>query len=217
MSNSDDSPDSLNLSDRATLSLLSTLEDDQHVSQRSLASRLGVALGMANGLMRRSIRKGLVKVQQAPAKRYVYYVTPKGFTEKSRLVADYLSASLSFFRRAREEYALVLDQAVDAGHKRIALYGDGELAEIALLSAQGNGHKLTAMIALGSNRSEICTLPVISNLETLESENIDAVVITCHEQPQKAYDLMVEQLGQERVYVAPLLHVRLQQDCGGQS
>ena len=74
--------------------------DDQH-TQRSLAVRLDVALGLANALLKRCVAKGLVKIQNAPARRYAYYLTPKGFAEKSRLVAEYLETSLNFFRRAR--------------------------------------------------------------------------------------------------------------------
>jgi len=150
----DDVNAGLKLSDRATLSLLAVLEDDGHATQRGLAARIGVALGLTNTLLKRAVRKGLVKVKDVPAKRFAYYVTPKGFSEKSRLVADYLSSSLSFFRQAREEYTDVCQLAVDRGHKRIALYGAGELAEIAMLSAQGVGAELTGLVQVGTNQAE---------------------------------------------------------------
>ena len=47
------------------------------------------------------MKKGFVKAKAAPYKRYAYYLTPKGFNEKSRLVAQYLEVSLDFFRTAR--------------------------------------------------------------------------------------------------------------------
>ena len=60
------------------------------MTQRHLADRLGVALGLANSYLRRCARKGLIKITQAPDNRYLYYLTPQGFTEKTRLTARYL-------------------------------------------------------------------------------------------------------------------------------
>ena len=82
------------------LRLLSSIERDSAITQRKLAGHLGIALGLANAYLRRCIRKGFVKVTRVPLNRYAYYLTPQGFVEKSRLTADYFSASLNFFRRA---------------------------------------------------------------------------------------------------------------------
>ena len=86
--------------DALTLEILEAIDEQSDVTQRHLARRTGVALGLANSYLKRCVRKGLVKIQQAPANRYLYYLTPKGFAEKSRLTAEYLSASLTFYRRA---------------------------------------------------------------------------------------------------------------------
>src|SRR5216110_111601 len=88
--------------DRILLGLLESVERDGGQSQRRIASDLGVALGLVNAYLKRCVKKGLVKIGQAPARRYAYYLTPHGFAEKSRLTVEYLSSSFSFFRRARE-------------------------------------------------------------------------------------------------------------------
>jgi len=72
------------------LGLLESVERGGEQSQRRLASELGVALGLVNAYLKRCINKGLVKVSEAPARRYAYYLTPHGFTEKSRLTVEYL-------------------------------------------------------------------------------------------------------------------------------
>lgn len=199
--------DGLKLADRATLSLLSTLEEGEVHTQRSLAVRIGVALGMTNSLLRRALRKGLVKARQAPAKRYAYYVTPKGFSEKGQLVAEYLSSSLSFFRQAREEYSTLYAEMLTDEKKRIALYGASELAEIALLSAQGDGVEVVAMIQPGSNQTEFAGLPVINSLEAALMQDLDAVVITSTDRPQDSYDILVDRFAVAQVYAVPLLHI----------
>lgn len=207
MSHQDDIRDGLKLSDRATLSLLSVLEDDGHATQRGLAARIGVALGLTNNLLKRAVRKGLVKVKDVPAKRFAYYVTPKGFSEKSRLVAEYLTTSLTFFRQARDEYTDLCQQALDLGHKRIALYGAGELAEIAILSAQGVEAELCAMVHIGANQAHFSGLPIYATLEGALEQGVDAVIITSTDAPQAAYDHVVEHIGAERVFAAPMLHI----------
>src|SRR4051812_41234808 len=86
--------------DRIVLSLLNSVEDGAQ-SQRRIAEDLGIALGLVNAYLKRCVKKGLVKVRHAPARRYAYYLTPQGFAEKSRLTVEYLSYSFSFFREAK--------------------------------------------------------------------------------------------------------------------
>jgi len=207
MSHQDDMRDGLKLADRATLSLLSVLENDGHETQRGLAVRIGVALGLTNSLLKRAVSKGLVKAKDVPAKRLAYYVTPKGFSEKSRLVAEYLTTSLTFFRQARDEYTELYRQAQVRGHQRIVLYGTGELAEIAILSAQEAEVELSGMVQVGSNQSVFSGLTVFNSLEGALAENVDAVVITATASPQDAYDELVATLGADRVFAAPMLHI----------
>ena len=81
--------------DTRTLEILAIVQNSEQLSQRYLARQLGVALGLANSYLKRCVKKGWVKVQQAPANRYLYYLTPTGFAEKSRLTTQYLSYSSS--------------------------------------------------------------------------------------------------------------------------
>src|ERR1700687_3553185 len=96
--------------ERIVLDLLNSVDDGAQ-SQRRIAEELGIALGLVNAYLKRCIKKGLVKVGQAPARRYAYYLTPQGFAEKSRLTVEYLSDSFSFFRRARTDCAAVFATA----------------------------------------------------------------------------------------------------------
>lgn len=113
-----------------TLELLAAIEARSNVTQRHLADRLGVALGLANSYLKRCVRKGLIKIQQAPANRYLYYLTPQGLAEKSRLTAQYLAASLDFYRRASDSMVGALETCAAAGASRVVFVGVSELAEI---------------------------------------------------------------------------------------
>src|ERR1700736_5477886 len=108
---------------RIMLGLLESVQRGDVHSQRRLASELGIALGLVNAYLKRCITKGLVKVGEAPAKRYAYYLTPGGFAEKSRLTIEYLSYSFSLFRQARTDFTMVFTAARAAGIRRIAFLG----------------------------------------------------------------------------------------------
>src|SRR5436309_2325070 len=118
--------------DKIVLNLLNSVDDGAQ-SQRHIAEELGIALGLVNAYLKRCIKKGLVKVRQAPARRYAYYLTPQGFAEKSRLTVEYLSSSFSFFRRARSECSQLLAEVVASDSSGVVLLaGISDLAEIAI-------------------------------------------------------------------------------------
>lgn len=119
--------------------LLERIDGDEEINQRALASELGIALGMTNAYVKRCVKKGWVKVRQVPARRYRYYLTPKGFAEKSRLTAEYFSDSLKFFRRARQSFQRLYADLKSQGVNRVILCGADELTEIAILCAFHHG------------------------------------------------------------------------------
>jgi DNA-binding MarR family transcriptional regulator len=187
------------------LDVLTAVERGETVSQLTLSRRIGVAVGLINAVMKRAVRKGYVKVRTAPAKRYAYYLTPKGFSEKSRLVAEYLDYSLTFFRLARNEYVDLFQRAKASGHQHIAIAHEGELAEIAVLAAAEAGVTLKGVLAPGSTRATLFGLAVATSLDDLLP--LDLIVITEPRQPQQCYDALVDRLGQDRVWAPGLLRI----------
>jgi DNA-binding MarR family transcriptional regulator len=187
------------------LELLTAIERGEVVTQMTLTTRIGVSIGLINALLKRGMHKGYVKARKMPFKRYAYYVTPKGFSEKSRLVAEYLENSLAFFRRARSQYAEVFERARKAGLSRLVLVGTGELAEIAVLAAWGEGVPLQAIIDPEAIRNQRYGLRVIRSLD--EIGPVDAVVITESRAPQKAYEDMLERFSEAQVLAPALLKI----------
>ena len=184
--------------------LFRSVDANASISQRSLASELGIALGMTNAYVRRCIRRGLVKVRQAPANRYAYYLTPKGFAEKSRLTANFLSRSFEFYRVARKQCDQLLTDAVARGWKRIALYGNGDLTEIAVLCAMGQPLTLAGVVTPAP--AQFLNLRVVASLAELEP--VDGVLLTALHRPQEAFDALSGQLAADRILVPALLKVR---------
>src|SRR5271163_4628470 len=142
-----------NENERIVLGLLSSVESDGARSQRRIAAELGIALGLVNAYLKRCVKKGLVKVQDAPARRYAYYLTPQGFAEKSRLTVQYLSDSFSFFRKAKDDCTRLFKEAAEREFERLVLVGKSDLAEIAILCAVEAGAKVVAIVDPECERS----------------------------------------------------------------
>jgi DNA-binding MarR family transcriptional regulator len=194
--------------DSATMAALLDAIDrtDQH-TQRSLAARLDIALGLANTLLKRCVSKGLVKIRTAPPRRYAYYLTPKGFAEKSRLVAEYLTVSLNFFRRARGQYEDSFSALAARGIRSVAIAGCGELAEIALLSASAANLEVTAIIAAGRNEAYFHGRPIVADWEAAQKLGAKAVAIADSTAPQTVYNQLRNLLCDEYLIAPSLLHV----------
>lgn len=169
------------------LDVLSAIEKDSRVTQRSLSSQLGIALGLANAVMKRCVRKGLVKIASAPINRYSYYLTPSGLAEKSRLTVEYLRFSFDLFRDARRQYGELFTALPRCSDSRVALYGASELAEAALLSARERGIEIVGLIDPTFGASNFVGLRVVSNLAALE-QRIDAIAICDMRDPLTAYE-----------------------------
>jgi DNA-binding Lrp family transcriptional regulator len=138
--------------DRHELDILNELEANAAVSQRSLASRLGIALGLTNLLVRQLVRRGFVRMIHVKPNRVRYLITPAGLAEKTRMTRDYLAHTISFYADARARIAqrfTVLSSTWPSdshGGKRIAFYGADEIAEIGYVCLQETDLSLVAVI-----------------------------------------------------------------------
>lgn len=190
---------------RITLGLLIAIADNERVTQRDVAGELGIALGLANAYLKRCVTKGLVKVASAPANRYLYYLTPKGFAEKSRLTGEFLTQSFHFFRIARSECAGLLTRAQAHGAVRIGLAGLSDLAEIAALTALENNIRLSAILEPQPQRAEAHGLPVIAE-ETADGD-FDLIIVTDMTHPQATFDRLAGRFGVECVTAPGILRI----------
>src|SRR4249919_492749 len=124
----------MDLQGQRDLLLLSELDRNGGATQRTLATKLGVALGLTNLYLKRLARKGSIKITTIPRNRIRYLLTPQGLAEKSRLTYLYMQYSLSYYRDVRGRLKDALLSASRSGVKRLVIYGTGELAELAYLS-----------------------------------------------------------------------------------
>jgi len=200
-------------SSRIMLGLLDAVEQNRAQSQRLLASELGIALGLVNAYLKRCIKKGLVKVRSAPARRYAYYLTPQGFAEKSRLTVDYLSYSFSFFRQAKTDCSDLYKSAKARGVSTVVLIGQSDLAEIAALCAIEQAINIAGLVQARAAQTQFVGVPVFENFDAV-SKPFDCVLITDVSNARKTCEEAVARFGVDRVLVPELLRVRIRQEGG---
>ena len=187
--------------------MLNAVERNSRLTQRGLASELGIALGLANAYLRRCVRKGLVKIGTVPLNRYAYYLTPTGFSEKSRLTAEYLTISLTFFRTARAQCSELFNECWRNGWRRIVLLGAGDLAEIAVLSSVQSGVEVVAIVDAAMVGSQCAGHSVVAMPPAF-----DAILVTDMQGPARMVETGLELLraaglARERLLVPRLLGI----------
>ena len=182
------------------------MHDDASVSQRNLARELGIALGLTNAYLKRCINKGYIKVRKVPPNRYAYYLTPKGFSEKSRLTAQYFKRSFNLYRHARRDLEQCFQSVFEQhGACRIALCGAGELAEIAILVATQYDVTIAAIIDGSARQKQFLSLPVVQSIEGVEE--VDAVMVTDFQRPQRIYDTLKAHVEDARILTPDVLKI----------
>ncbi len=183
----------MDLQGQRDLLLLTEVERDGAVTQRSLATKLGVALGLTNLYLKRLARKGYIKITSIPAQRVRYLLTPQGFAEKSRLTYLYMQYSLSHYREMRARLRATLSLAAQQGMKRVVIYGTGELAEMAYLSLREM--QLTVVGFVDDGREESFLSYPVWRSQVLDQWEFDAVLLADLEHSSRYR----EELGRRRV------------------
>jgi DNA-binding MarR family transcriptional regulator len=158
------------------LTILNEIAEGNHVTQRAMADKLGVALGLVNLYLKRLIKKGYIKVSTIPSNRIKYLLTPKGMTEKARLTYEYMDYSLFLYREARKTIREGLASLVERGVRRVAIYGTSEAAELAFLTLRDLGLEVPVIISGEGDRQTFLGLPVLP-LSQVSAEDLDLIII----------------------------------------
>ena len=143
-------------------------------------------------------------MNEAPPRHYAYYLTPQGFSEKSRLTVEYLSYSFSLFRRARTAYGEALAEAIDRGFTRAVLVGASDLAEIARICALNGKVEIVGVVDSDYQNPSIAGVAVSADFDDV-SQAFDCVIVTDLKGARETYEAAVDRYGKERVFLPTFL------------
>ena len=160
------------------LRLLEALESNQVLSQRELAQKLDISLGLVNSFIRRLAKKGYFKITTIPKNRVKYILTPKGIAEKSKLTYEYINYSLHFYKDTRLKLKQKFEDLQQEGVNKIAIHGTGHFAEIAFISLKETDIELVAVID-GNNAGKHFMGYLVDIPQNLKNYKFDYLLDTC--------------------------------------
>ena len=192
--------------EKLTLKLLNSVSADSESTQRGLSQDLGIALGMTNAYLKRCIKKGFIKVSQAPANRFKYYLTATGFLEKSRLTAEFLSQSFNLFRYGRSETTRLFNYCLSRGWQRVVLIGATDFAEIAILGTTEIDVEVAVHPLNASNENTYCGVQVLRDLACV-AQDWDAAIICDYADAPAAFRIAERHFSVDRILVPSILEV----------
>jgi DNA-binding MarR family transcriptional regulator len=180
---------------------MTELEDGEAISQRELASRLGIAVGLVNSYLKNFVAKGYVRIKNYPRNRYAYLLTPKGLAEKSRLAFQHLNYFTDLYTVTRQGYLELFRRLKGAGVTEVVFCGADEVAEIAYLSLQEAGMALVAVFDVPGERNELFGHPVVSLAEGVALGN-DIIITSLKRQQPLLLEIIQLGADEDLVHIA---------------
>jgi len=165
--------------DLRNLQLLEEISRDSGASQRKLSEHLGVALGVTNACLKKMVNKGYIKIKGINHKRISYYLTPEGFSEKTRLTYHFLEYTVHYYINLKKNLTEKLDLISKQGIRRVVFYGAGEVMEVAYVISHETNIEILGIIDDDKEKQGMKKFNfIIGGPETIGSLKPDAIIIT---------------------------------------
>jgi predicted transcriptional regulator len=116
------------------LDTLLELKDDPSLSQRSLAHKLNISLGLTNSILQNLIHRGLIKAQKMTGRKILYLITPKGMVQATNFIYDRVRETQHYYQYTKDLLTTHFTNLYNKGTRKAVIYGTGQLAEITYLS-----------------------------------------------------------------------------------
>jgi DNA-binding MarR family transcriptional regulator len=160
------------------LQFLEEIEQNPKVSQRELSHKFGIALGVTNACIKKMATRGLIKLKGIPPRRIAYYLTPKGFTEKTKLTLSFFSYNIHHYAEMKKRIGKILLEMQNRGVKRVAFYGVSDEMEVAYITLQRLDMKLVGILDDENNWGKQIFGYEVVGPRAVKNLNPDAILIT---------------------------------------
>jgi len=129
------------------LDTLLELKQNPSLTQRSLAHRLNISLGLTNSILQNLIRRGLIKAKKMAGRKILYLITPKGMVQATNFIYDRVRETQHYYQYTKDLLTTHFTNLYDKGARKAVIYGTDQLAEITYLSLLDSPLKLHSIIA----------------------------------------------------------------------
>ena len=164
--------------------ILDMVEKNPKITQREIATYLGVAVSMINDHLEVFEEKGLIKRKKYSTKTVEYFVTKKGTERRKVLNIGYLNATKELYFQAKENFEKFLASVKMKGFTNILLYGAGEVAEMLLhtvMTSKTNEVNVVAVVDDDPNKigSKIGNYVIIPK-ESIREFDHDGILVSTY-------------------------------------
>jgi len=149
------------------LDTLLELKQNPSTSQRSLAHKLNISLGLTNAILQNLIHRGWVKAKKLTGRKILYLITPQGMARATNLIYDRFRETQNYYQYTKELLTSYLTELYNQGKRKVIINGTNQLAEITYLSLLDSPLKLHSILTDDSSKKkflghEVLTLPDFS-------------------------------------------------------
>jgi DNA-binding MarR family transcriptional regulator len=158
------------------LAILSAIADHRCVTQRQIAADARIAVSLANQTLQRLASDGLITITRLGTTRLRYSLTAEGMEHRQRLAHVKMCTALAHYREVRGTLRAALQPLLEGTRKRIALYGCGEVAELAYLLLKRHGCEVSSVFEARGG-GWFLGLPV-QGMPEVRPEEFESIIIT---------------------------------------
>lgn len=158
------------------LMLLKAIEHKASHSQREMAIKLNISLGLVNKFIKELTKQGIIETKNHLKTKTEYNITPKGVIEKTKLEIQHFSHSISLYRQIKNIVSKRLTKLKKNKEDNIIFYGTGELCEIACILLKDNDYKRIRIIDDKKAGKYMCGIKIHNEAE-MENISYGAILI----------------------------------------
>ena len=111
--------------DLATLQVISeTLKEAPQASQRTLAKKANMSLGMMNAILGRFVERGWIMLTNVNGRKLAYAVTPEGISDLTNRGKIFALKTFKLANVYSETFCKLFREAKASGKTKVVLYGE---------------------------------------------------------------------------------------------
>ena len=166
------------------LQILNLLFNNPQVTQRGIASHVGISVAMVNYYLEEYEKEGVLKIARDSTRAGLYSLTKLGDEKRKLLNMEFLKASLDVYNQAKNECINFINKIKEDGFKKLVFYGAGEVCEL-LLYVMNNisdaSLEVLAVIDDDKNKinNEITNVKIIS-INDLNKYEYDGILVSSY-------------------------------------
>src|SRR3989338_10379731 len=110
--------------------ILENISRNRSLSQRELAKKTLISLGLINVILKRFIKIGYIKVSHVNKRKMEYTLTPNGLQETARKNQEEATQTIRKYKTIQTMLAKLLQELHQSGYDYFSIHGDGELRDL---------------------------------------------------------------------------------------